>query len=58
MKRFELIPLAEEISKEPSIDIVVWVLVLTLIKVYNEKEQAEQRKLQNVQFEEKRDIRK
>ena len=54
MKSFGLIPLAEEISKQPSIDSVVWLLVVTLMKIYNEKEQAEQGKLQNVKFEEKR----
>ena len=45
MKSFRLIPLAEEISKQPSIDSVVELLALTLTKIYNEKEQAEQRKI-------------
>lgn len=45
MKSFGLIPLAEEISKQPSIDSAVWLLVLTLMKIYNEKEQAEQGKI-------------
>lgn len=45
VKSFELIPLAEEISKQPSIDSAVWLLVLTLMKIYNEKEQAEQGKI-------------
>ena len=57
MKSFGLNPLAKEISKQPSIDSVVWLLVLTLMKMYNEKEQAEQGKIQNVQFEEKRGTR-
>ena len=34
VKRFTLIPLAEEISKQPSIVSVVWLLV-TLMKIYN-----------------------
>ena len=39
MKVFESIPQAEEISKQPRIDSVVWSLVLTLRKIYNEKRQ-------------------
>lgn len=50
--------MTEEISKQPSIDIVVWFLVVTLMEVYNEKVQAEQDKLQNINFEEKRGTRK
>lgn len=45
VKSFKFIPWAEEISKQPSIDSVVWLLVLTLMKIYNEKNQAEQGKL-------------
>ena len=41
VKNFGLIPLAEEISKQPSIDSVLWLLIVTLVKIYNEKEQAE-----------------
>jgi hypothetical protein len=37
-----LVELAEEISKWPSIDSLVWLLVVTLMKIYNEKEQAEE----------------
>ena len=44
-KEFGLIPLAEEISKPPFIGSVLWLLVLTLMKIYNEKEQAEKEKL-------------
>ena len=54
---FRLILLAEEIQKQPSIDSVVWFLVVTLMKIY-EKKQAEQGKLQNVHFEEKKSTRK
>ena len=45
--------MAEKISKQPSIDSVVWLLVLTLMKIYNEKEQAEQIKMHNVQSEDR-----
>ena len=40
VKRFGLILLAEEISKQPIIASVVWLLVFTLVEIYNEKEQA------------------
>lgn len=46
MSSFGLSPLAEEISKQPSTDSVV----VTLMTIYNEKEQAEQGKLQNAKF--------
>ena len=39
-------------------DSVVWILVATLIKIYSEKEQTEQGKSQNVNFEEKRSSKK
>ncbi|KAL6053809.1 hypothetical protein STEG23_030631 [Scotinomys teguina] len=50
--------LAEEISKHPSMDSVMWLLVITFIEIYNEKEKVEQGKIQNVQFEEKMSTRK
>ena len=40
-----LILLAEGISKQPSKDYVVGLLVLTLVKIYEEKEQTEQMKI-------------
>ena len=40
-----------EISKYTSIDSVMSLLVLTLVKIYIEKEQARQEKIQNIQFE-------
>ena len=52
MKRFGLSSLSEGISKQPSIDSAMSLLVLTLMKIYNEEDQAEKVKLQNVQFEE------
>jgi hypothetical protein len=36
----------------------MWLLILLLMKIYNEKEQAEQEKIENLQFEEKRHTRK
>ena len=42
LKSFGLIPFAKEISKQPGIDSVVWLLVVTLIEIYHEKEQAKQ----------------
>ena len=53
MKSFRLIPLGEEISKQPNIDSVMWLLVVTVTKVYNEKKQAQQGQLHNVKFKEK-----
>ena len=40
MKRFGFISLAEEISKHPTINLVMGSLVLMFIKIYNEREQA------------------
>ena len=40
-KSFRLILLTEEISKQPSIDSLMLILVVTLIKIYNFKEHAE-----------------
>ena len=50
---FRMILLAEEISKQPSIDSVAWLFFLTLTNIYNEREQAEQTKIQDVQIEER-----
>ena len=49
--------MAEEISRQPSVDSVAWLLVVTFMQIYNEKEQAGQGKMQDVQFEEKRGTR-
>jgi hypothetical protein len=48
----------EEVSIWSTIDYVVWLLIITLMQIYNEKEQAGQREIQNVQFEEKSRDRK
>ena len=37
VKRFGLILLAEEISKQPRRDSVMWLLVFMLLKIYKEK---------------------
>ena len=42
MTSFIVTPLAVEISKEVMIDSVLWILVATLMKIYNEKGQAQQ----------------
>jgi hypothetical protein len=49
-KSFGLIAFAE-ISKQPSVDLVLWLLVVMLMQIYDAELQAEQGKLQNVQFE-------
>lgn len=53
-----LISLAEEILRQAAIGFVVWfLLVVTLMWVYNETEQAGQEQIQKVEFEEKRGTR-
>lgn len=48
-----------EISRQPSIASVAWLLVvITFMQIYNEKDQAEPGKIENVQLEVKRSIRK
>ena len=41
VKRFGLVPLAEEIFKQSSVVSILWLLVVMVMKIYNEKEQAE-----------------
>lgn len=36
--------LAEEISRQSRVDSIVWLVVVTLIQIYDEKEQAHQGK--------------
>ena len=50
---FGLTAFAGEISKQPSVDCVLWLLMAVPIEIYNKNEQAKQGKLQNVQLEEK-----
>lgn len=47
-----------EMSRQPSIDCVLWLLVVTVRQLYNEKEQAAQRERWNIPFEENRSTRK
>lgn len=49
---FGLAGLARRSQKQPSIDSVLCLLMLTLMKTYNKKEKIEKGKLQNVKFEE------
>jgi hypothetical protein len=41
-------------QKQPNVDSVSWLLVISLRLVYNETEQMEQKEIKNVQFEEKK----
>ena len=50
VKRFRLIALTKEVSKQAGINSVVWILKSTLMKNFNEKEQSEKGKIQNVWF--------
>lgn len=45
LKSFELIALGEDISIQPSIDSVVWLLIITLMQIYIKKTQARQREI-------------
>lgn len=47
-----------EFSRHFSINCVIWLLVITFMQVYNEKEQVKQREIENVQYKEKRNTRK
>ena len=47
LKSFGLMVLAKEVSRQASIDSALWLLVVTLMQIYNEEEQAEQKKIQN-----------
>lgn len=58
MKNSGLLTLAKEISKQLRICSAMLLLVLTLRKICNEKDQAEEVKIQNLQIEEKGDTKK
>jgi hypothetical protein len=47
LESFGLMVLAKEVSRQASIDSALWLLVVTLMQIYNEEEQAEQKKIQN-----------
>lgn len=44
LKSFRLMVLAE-VSRQPSVDFVMWLLVVTFMQIYNEKEQVGQREI-------------
>lgn len=46
MKSFRLVALAKETSKHPNIDSIMRLLVFIIMKIYNEKEQDDQGKVQ------------
>ena len=46
LKNYELTALTGEISRQPSIDHIDWLLVASLMQICNEQEQAEQGKTQ------------
>lgn len=48
LKSYGLISLAEEVQRQPDIDSVVWLLVMTLMQICNKKGQPEQKEMQNV----------
>lgn len=48
LESYELTILAEEVSRQPNIDYGDWLLVATLVQIYNEKEETEQVKILNV----------
>jgi hypothetical protein len=54
LKTFGLIMLAAEISRQPNMDSVMWLLVFTIMQIYNEPEQAEQGKHNMYNFRRKR----
>ena len=45
LKSFGLMALAEEVSRQISIDSVTWLLEISLTQIYNEKEPAKQGKI-------------
>lgn len=45
MKKFGFMEWTEDISRHPSIDYVLWLLVITLIQIDNKKQQAGQREI-------------
>lgn len=47
LKSIRLISLVV-ISRQPNMDSVTWLLVIIIVQVYNEKEQAGQKEVQNV----------
>lgn len=57
LKNNELIFLVEEISRQPNIGSVLWLLVVILMQVCRGKEQVEKSEIQNVQVKKKKSTR-
>lgn len=55
LKSLGLMVLSEEISRQPTIDSATWLLVVTLMQICNKKKLCKQGKIQNAQFEEKKE---
>ena len=53
LKSCGLMALVEKISSQPNIDYVMWLLVITLMKIYNEKIKQDKKDKQKEKFEEK-----
>lgn len=45
LKSVDLIFFEEKISRKPNVDSVLWLLVIMIVQVYNEKEQAKRYKM-------------
>jgi hypothetical protein len=54
LQSFGLMALTDEISRQPKFDYVKWIVLVTFMWIYNQKEQAGQRKIQNTEFEKKK----
>lgn len=48
LKSNRLTSLVKEILKQPNIDSVRWLLAISLMRIYNEKEQVGQKEIKNV----------
>lgn len=57
MQSFGLTSMTEEILRQPSIDCVLWLLMVILTQTYKKKEQVGKKEIQCVQFEKKKNIR-
>lgn len=53
LKRFGIMSLVKEIPRSPNISSLTWLLVITLMQIYYENQQAEKKRKQNVQFRDK-----
>lgn len=58
LKSNGLTSLVKEILKQPNIGSVMWLLAISLMRIYNEREQVGQKEIKNVQFEDKKSTQK